>query len=265
MNRIKLSQITLLAFAVLTIAAGLWVAIDPFGSPDNAISSILPDPEPGDLPVDPVVVASDSSTRNPGTGEQPETNTAVAEKESSSGQAGGKFPHFGDQEVLPGVTLRDLIDADLSEEEVSDATYAIRSLSRKLTQDVYRTNPEVRDSFLTLDEAIDLSEQGFSIMKGNDPKSDGGTRYFVCPPSRTAQLDELKVAARSAYQSPRYIEHHSEKLKVGALESPRGQGELIVNVRPDGTGIDVWNAQGEPVTWQRFNIPGIASGFLPPK
>lgn len=260
MNKFHGSRNILLASALLAIGTGLWVATDPFGSPGEVTTAILPNSEPGDGPVGPVVAEGDAVVRRSG----PDANADGPMKELPSDRTAGRFPFFGDREVLPGVALRDLFHLDLSEDEVTEAADAIRMIARELTWDVYRSNPEVRDAFLTHTEAIELSEQGISVMKGSGPQAVGMSQYVVCPPSRAAELDELKVAGLWVYQSPRHIESNTKGLWVGAQESPRGQGELITEVRSDGTGIDVWNAEGEIVIYSRFSIPGICPSLDPP-
>lgn len=210
------------------------------------------------------LVESLPSTSKPRASSVIEASVPVTSTDSPSTLGDGMFPHYGNREVLPGVTLKELAHADLSVDEMSAALKKVHRISRELTQETYRSNPEVRESFLTLDEAIDLREQGFLVMKGDDPLSDGGTRYFVCPDSRAAQLDELKTVGMLLYNQHCYVEHASERLRSSAKESPRAVGELRIDVRQDGTGIDLWNAAGEPVSWKRYNIPGLVTGFLPP-
>ncbi len=176
----------------------------------------------------------------------------------------GLFPHYGSQEILPGLRLQDLPLADLDPKETLQAARAVQMLALQLTRETYRKYPEVRQSFVSFDEAIELSSQGFLVMKGDDPQSEGGSRFFVCPPDQQERLNELKLAGQWVYQSPRYVEATKAKVLSKASKSAGSEG-LVLDVRSDGTGIDVRNAEGEPISWTRFNIPGIITGFLPPK
>jgi hypothetical protein len=192
------------------------------------------------------------------------SSDSVNAPQSTSDLIGGEgvFPNFGDREVLPGVLLRDMVGVDLSVEEVNDVAETLQRLQAELAWEVFRSHPEVRESFLDHSEALDLCEQGFLIIKANDPLNKGGAKYFVCPDSLIPHLTELRAGGLAAFHSPTYIEDASGKLRQVASESPRGQGNVSLTVRSDGSGIDVFNDDAEPVTWTRFNIPGVVNGSL---
>ncbi|MCA9001263.1 MAG: hypothetical protein KDB61_05025, partial [Planctomycetes bacterium] len=245
-------KINVMGVAIVALIA-LLVCFKFAGAPAGSTESIGIAPEKAPTEVPEVLVEAPPGNRA-ATVSDPAENPV---EDSDSAQGGGRFPFYGQREVLPGVKLEDLVHAQLDADEVSKALKAVLRISYDLTQEVYRTNPEVREAFLSLDEAIDLRVQGFLIMKGNDPKSDGGTRFFVCPPDRLAQLSELKTAAMLLYDQPSYLVPAKDSIMDRARTNLRGTGELALEMHPDGTGMTVWNDKGEFVSSTRFNIPGL--------
>ncbi|MCA9001264.1 MAG: hypothetical protein KDB61_05030 [Planctomycetes bacterium] len=251
----KVKVASMAAFAL--VAWLLWFEFRG-ASPDSAESAGLA-PEQAPTEFSQALVEALSDNRATLTSEPAEKPV----EDSDIGAAEGRFPHYGQREVLPGVKLEELVHAQLDADEVKNALRAVRRISHDLTQEVYRTNPEVREAFLLLDDAIDLREQGFLIMKGDDPKSDGGTRYFVCPPERLAQLSELKTAAMLLYDQPSYLEPAKASIMERSKDNIRATGELSLEMHSDGTGMTVWNDKGEFVASTKFNIPGLVIDFLP--
>ncbi|HPF12783.1 MAG: hypothetical protein H6830_12030 [Planctomycetes bacterium] len=257
------TRILLLVTVVAAILSGLWVTLRSHSTHGGEPSPLEPNSHAASSIDKAELKERDSMLQDSHSDVRADVSAPEAANHADS--VGDLFPYYGDQELLPGIAIRDLPNVDLSPEEVSAAVEKLHLISDALTQEVYRHIPEVRNSFITLDEAIEKTAQGFLVMQGNDPWSEGGTRFFICPDSRAAQLNELKTAGLLIYHSPQYIQKSSESIRMKALNSPRGKGNLLLEVRSDGSGIDIWNDKEEPVIWKRFSIPGIATGFLPPK